>query len=454
MTRLRILQVALLVVAISSNNSSGDYSVSILNTQLETHNKLDYFFKGQNFDPNYDLKTVAEKRIYSESIGNRGAAKFALENGYKKLLGSQQRHRAIPQGPDAIYHDPSTGKIVFQERKGRDIKYKNKKLAKKTFKSWQGTNLNALESIVDALKKDLLPNERRRLLQGLHALENGGTRSELVLTVHDNGSPQKAELKSTDQTSVSNRARKARIKLLKDKPALIDVYLQVKKENKLDLKLSNSNRGLAVTSKLEKAFSVLGVIAAPFIVWEGVNQTKEASEMFHDLSLSSTPLPYMQTGLAAGTLGLGITVSANSLASCGLLGEGLLYQFGKGAGKWILPLVIVVEALHYIINRYKYNRGDLSYHDFVLSETSSGIFMGSTVLGTGIGTAIGVWGGGVGAVPGAIAGATIGAVVGAVGQVGYCLYTTFIVDVEFSELQQQAVDVALEKYYGLVPLAD
>ena len=53
----------------------------------------------------------------AERIGTRGAAKYAAEQGWIKLLGA--RGRGISQGPDFVYLDPFSNRVRVIEAKGR-----------------------------------------------------------------------------------------------------------------------------------------------------------------------------------------------------------------------------------------------------------------------------------------------------------------------------------------------
>ena len=87
---------------------------------------------------------VAWANSQAERIGTQGAAKYAAERGWIKLLGAQGR--GISQGPDFVYLDPFSNRVRVIEAKGGSSQ------PKRTYDSMQGTNTNAIRSAQFVLK--------------------------------------------------------------------------------------------------------------------------------------------------------------------------------------------------------------------------------------------------------------------------------------------------------------
>lgn len=87
---------------------------------------------------------IAWANSQAERIGTRGAAKYAAEQGWIKILGA--RGRGISQGPDFVYLDPFSNRVRVIEAKGGSSQ------PKRTYGSMQGTNTNTIRSAQFVLK--------------------------------------------------------------------------------------------------------------------------------------------------------------------------------------------------------------------------------------------------------------------------------------------------------------
>ncbi len=63
------------------------------------------------------LEATPEERInLAEQIGEHGARQYARSQGWEPIFDGQGR--TVPQGPDMVYRDPRTGKVIVLEAKG------------------------------------------------------------------------------------------------------------------------------------------------------------------------------------------------------------------------------------------------------------------------------------------------------------------------------------------------
>ena len=60
--------------------------------------------------------TDQERKILGKRIGENGARQYAHEQGWEPIFDGNGRK--IPQGPDMVYQDPKTGKVIVVEAKG------------------------------------------------------------------------------------------------------------------------------------------------------------------------------------------------------------------------------------------------------------------------------------------------------------------------------------------------
>jgi hypothetical protein len=193
--------------------------------------------------------------------------------------------------------------------------------------------------------------------------------------------------------------------------------------------------------------AMFGFIGAAGLGWDAYNESREAWAMFHDSSLTATPLPIMQSGIAAGRWGQSASLGLGSAAHLGLLGKGVSKAFGQAAGKWFLPIAIGVEGAKAGTAYYEYSTGRISQRDLYRRTSGPAIFAVFTTGGAIIGGVTGAPAGGVGAGPGALVGAGIGALVAVPGQFA-ADWTWNWYYKEFDETQRKALDAVVEKTYA------
>lgn len=173
--------------------------------------------------------TQRDRAILAERIGNQGRARFAAERGWIKLSGSQGR--GIAQGPDAIYWDPSAGRIRVVEAKG------GLSPVKSTFGSLQGTNQNMIRSEELVLRSPRTTlAERLASARVIRAAQENRLVSAVVRTPHALGIPASPRLEGAwSRTSVSAEAVQIERKLIRQRPELAPVFRNAAQAHEADL---------------------------------------------------------------------------------------------------------------------------------------------------------------------------------------------------------------------------
>lgn len=259
-------------------------------------------------------------------------------------------------------------------------------------------------------------------------------------TLHVLGKPKTPQLEGEwSSTNVSKEALKIERRLARQRPELAQTFEEARREQASGLLKHRMAQGVAF----------LGLASAGVLGWNAYQESRGTFTMFHDPALRGTALPYLRGGIAAGRWVQASALGLGSAAELGMLGQGGLRVFGQAAGKWFLPVAIVVETISAGTAYYEHSTGRISQREFCRRTTGPAVFVVCTTAGGVIGGLIG--GGttvGPGAVPGAVAGAKIGAIVS--------VPLSFVANSawnwryrEFNEQQRRAVDVAVEKLYGL-----
>lgn len=202
----------------------------------------------------------------------------------------------------------------------------------------------------------------------------------------------------------------------------------------LDDPIGTADRAIRLKYRAARGVAVLGLAGAVALGWDAHQQAREAWSMFHDPTLRGTVLPYMQTSVAFGKGAEATTLGLGTGAELGLLGRGGFKALGKTAGKWLLPIAVVVEGLSARMAYHEYSTGRIGQREFYRRSTGPAIFAvfttGGGIIGGILGTAAA---GGAGAVPVQFA----------------ADWTLNWYYREFDEQQQRKVDLALERFYGL-----
>jgi hypothetical protein len=150
----------------------------------------------------------------AEKIGNQGRARFAAEQGWSKILGSQAR--GIVQGPDAVYWDSHSGRVRALEAKGGTSQ------VKWTHSSLQGTNTNTIWSAEWVLKSaKASPAEKLAAARVIKAAQQNRLQTGVVKTSHVLGKPDTPRLEGQwDRASVSKEAFEIERRLVRQNPEL------------------------------------------------------------------------------------------------------------------------------------------------------------------------------------------------------------------------------------------
>ena len=142
-------------------------------------------FRQEWFDgPLDDRKN--RKGYLAEKIGEQGRARYAAEQGWLKFIGS--KNRGIRQGPDAVYFDPRSRRLLALESKGgtSQLRWSPK------FDSRQGTNQYTLRSAKRVLIsnwKSATPKMKLQMARVILATEMGQIDTVVIKTEHVLGRP-------------------------------------------------------------------------------------------------------------------------------------------------------------------------------------------------------------------------------------------------------------------------
>jgi hypothetical protein len=373
-----------------------------------------------------------ERKLLGERIGNQGRARFAAEQGWIKVIGSQ--NRGIVQGPDSAVWDPRRGYIRVLEAKGGSSPLKW------TYESWQGTNQNAIRSAEFVLRSTVAsPLEKLAAARVVKAAQKNRLQTGVVRTSHEKGVAEVPRLDGGfDRESVAKEAGDIERRLTQQNPTLASIFRKAGTAQLSDMLKYRAGQGL----------TILGLAGSGMLGWDAYQQSQDAWEMWSDAALQNTALPYLQTGLAGGRWLESASLGLGSATQLGLLGKGGLRIFGHAAGKWFLPIAIGVEGLSAGTACYEYSTGRISKREFYRRTTGPAVFGVFTTGGAVIGGIAGSSAAGVGALPGAGAGAGIGALV-AVPVQFTADWTWNWYYRKFDEKQRAAVDEAVERRYAL-----
>ena len=388
------------------------------------------FYYQRNYHLLWIKATPHEKTLLAEKIGLQGAARFAAERGWIKILGS--RYHAIQQGPDTVYWDKHSGRLHVLEAKGGTAK------PIKAFNSLQGTNKNAIRSarfVLRSLKATLMEKHAAALV--IVAAQQGRLVTGVINTPHKLGTPDTPKLAGNwDYDYVGREASTIEQKLIRNKPEVRSVFRHAHMKQSFAMLKYRAPQGLAI----------VGFAGAMILGWDAYQQSLTAWSMFNDPILKGSVLPYMQTGVLFGRMTQATTLAVISNTQLGILGlsKGGVNKF---AGRMFLPVTLGVEGLQFATAYHEYNLGRISQRDFYRRTTGPLIIAAFTVGGGIVGGIVGMQAGGITAIPGAISGANIGVIVA----IPFYLIADHILKwhyQEFDEQQRLIVNAAVEKHYG------
>jgi len=164
--------------------------------------------------------TPSERIALAERIGEDGVAKYAAERQLTPLL--HPRRKTIAIGPDSIYWNRASGKVMVLEAKGGSSQ------PKRTYGTVQGTNANALQSAAGLLAaRNASPNERLQAARVIKAAQRGSLRTAIVRTPHVLGSPlAPRRIGPTNADLVAHKARAIERQLIQGTPTLERIFRQ------------------------------------------------------------------------------------------------------------------------------------------------------------------------------------------------------------------------------------
>ncbi len=375
------------------------------------------FYYQRNYHLPWIEAPLNQRILLAEKIGLQGAARFAAERGWIKILGS--RYHAIQQGPDTVYWDKHSARLHVLEAKGGTAK------PIKAFNSLQGTNKNAIRSarfVLRSLKATLMEKHAAALV--IVAAQQGRLVTGVISTPHVLGTPDTPKLAGNwDYDYVGREASTIEQKLIRKKPDALAIFRHAHKEQSFAMLKYWETRRLANIRFARDAYQ----------------QSLIAKPMFNNSPLIRSIPPHMQTSAALGRL----TQSTTQPGILRLSKEGV----SKFAGRLILPVILGVEGLQFAMAYHQYGLGRISQRDFYRRTAGTAIIVVFTAGGAIVGGIIGMQAGAVPAIPVAYAGANIGAIVAIPVQFAadYMLDWYYR---EFDEHQRLVVNAAVEKCYA------
>ena len=375
------------------------------------------FYYQRNYHLLWIKATPHEKTLLAEKIGLQGAARFAAERGWIKILGS--RYHAIQQGPDTVYWDKHSGRLHVLEAKGGTSK------PKKAFNSLQGTNKNAIRSarfVLRSSKATLMEKHAAALV--IVAAQQGRLVTGVISTPHVLGTPDTPKLAGNwDYTYEGREASTIEQKLIRNKPEVRSVFRHAHmKQSFAMLKYWKTRRPANMR-----------------FASDAYQQSLIAKPMLSNSPLIRSIPPHMQISAALGRL----TQSTTQPGILRLSKEGV----SKFAGRLILPVILGVEGLQFAMAYHQYGLDRISQRDFYRRTAGTAIIVVFTAGGAIVGGIIGMQAGGITAIPGAITGANIGAIVAIPVQFAadYMLDWYYR---EFDKQQRLVVNAAVEECYA------
>ena len=150
----------------------------------------------------------------AQLIGEEGVERYASGRQLKTLL-SPFGHR-LPIGPDSVYWNPASGRVQVLEAKG------GSSLPKRTYRSLQGTNANAIRSAGGVLAHPGATwREKLQSARIIRAAQRGHLQTGVVRTSHVLGTPRATTLLGALNTdNVAREARFLERRLVRRNPEL------------------------------------------------------------------------------------------------------------------------------------------------------------------------------------------------------------------------------------------
>ena len=388
---------------------------------------------------------ISRRAKLAEQIGEEGSARFGAKRGWIKLLGS--KNRGVRQGPDALFFDPRSGRLIALESKGGTSRPR----WSPTFNSWQGTNQYTVRSaqyILTTFRNAATREMKIKMAQVILAAERGQLDTAVVKTEHVLGNPKSPELHSQTSTNVAREARRVRRDIIKTYPEAKGYFQEAYRNHSQYRKAFRADHRLLILKhRAIQGLAFVGFAGALGLGWDAYQQSSLAWSMFDDPALKGSILPYMQTGTAFGRIAQATSLGVGSTAQLGILklpATGVV----RAAGRAFLPITLGVEGLRLATAYHAYGSGRISQREFYRRSAGPAIMVVFTVGGATVGGVIGLQAGGVGAIPGAMAGANIGALAAIPVQFAGDYMVNWYYR-GFDEERRRVVNAAVEAHYGL-----
>ena len=389
---------------------------------------------------------INRRRNLAEKIGEQGRARLAAEQGWIKLLGSQ--NRGVPQGPDAVYFDPRSGRLLAVESKGNTSRLR----WSSTFNSRQGTNqysLRSAKNIFARYRKAATPEMKIQMARLILSAEKRQLDTVVIRTTAALGKPNAPELVSRVSENVALEARRVRRELIKTDPAAREYFRLARRKHwqaRMAFRVTHPTFGLGHGAT--QGMRALGFAGTLGLGWDSYQQFAMAWSMIQDPALKGNALPYMQTGVAVGRMAQATTLGMGSTGPLGVLKLSARRGIGIFAGRAFLPITVGVEGLQLATTYRQYGLGRISQREFYRRSAGPVVTAVFVTGGATIGGIVGFTAVGVGAIPGAMAGAKVGAFAAIPVQFA----TDYMVGWyyrKFDEQQLRTVNAAIETFYGL-----
>ncbi len=256
----------------------------------------------------------------AQAIGEEGVEKYASTQRLKQLLGP--RGRSVPIGPDSVFLNPTSGKVLVLEAKGGSSQLNW------TYGTRQGTNSNTIRSAAGILRSNSASlMDKQQAARVIVAARNRHLETGVIQTRHVLGTPSAPrQINGFDRANV---AREARL---------------------LQRRLENSN------SELRKIF-------------------RSAEVQHRNGRVAAFP-----QALAQRTPGVS---SMPRVATVGGRGLQRILQTGN---RYVLPIGLSAAGATVAVYGYRYGRDEIGREEFLEASAPSAVFLAFTATGAAIGS--------------------------------------------------------------------
>ena len=339
----------------------------------------------RNYRARWLSASLGDRIRIAQLIGEEGVARYAAGRQLKTLLGPFGHRAHI--GPDSIFWNPASGKVQVLEAKG------GSSVLKRTYRSLQGTNVNAIRSAAGVLvHRGASWREKLQAARVIKAAGRGHLETGVVQTSHVLGTPRPpTQAGRMDAGNVAREARQLERRLVRQHP------------------------------KLRLAFATAG-------------SRHRAARLAYR---SATWMPL--DSFARGSASVGIDAVGRSRLGVRELAGSRASQVGRFASRWALPVGVGLAGVSLTVAVSKYANASISSQEFLRASADPVLFIVFTGAGAVIG---GLASPGIGIVPGAVTGALLALPF----QLGIEWVTGWYYR-DFNRARQNAVDHAVEVMY-------